>query len=469
MPHPRTFLKNTSGNIAISFALSLIGLTLAAGSAIDFARWQDAQSELQSVVDAAALAAGAAATTSNATLEKIALDYIGANTAKLSLAESYKPKFSIDKDSERVTVSMDGVVDMAFMSLGGIHTMNVTATSTVQPRRIPLVEAVLVLDTTYSMVGSKISTLKTAAKNLATSILSNSKAKLGIVPFASYVNVGVSRRDEAWANVPKDSSSTSESCSNTYPNKKNCTTTSYPSTCTSTRDGITTTTSCTKSTTTCESNGDPVKVCKMVTSTSKFNGCFGSRAEAYRAVIDQTENKYPGMMNTSCAKEILDLTSKVKDATSKIDSLTVDGETYLPGGILWGWNMLTPDAPLSTALSLPELTAKGGRKVMVIMTDGANTLAPSNKNAGGHGSWTSGTYEGKRYADTLTAELCKNVKKDSIDVYTVLFDVQDKDVEKLLRDCATVPAKSYVAKDASELIAAFDAIAKQLAQTRIVK
>ena len=42
-------------------------------------------------------------------------------------------------------------------------------------------------------------------------------------------------------------------------------------------------------------------------------------------------------------------------------------------------------------------------------------------------------------------------------------------IETLLRNCATDPSKSYVANNASELIAAFDSIAKQLAQLRIVK
>jgi hypothetical protein len=102
------------------------------------------------------------------------------------------------------------------------------------------------------------------------------------------------------------------------------------------------------------------------------------------------------------------------------------------------------------------------------MTDGTNTLAPVSADAGPHGSAKTGAYKGTKYPDLLSAELCANVKTDEIDVYTVLFDVDDEKIQKLLQDCASSKAKSYVAKDAEELIAAFDAIARQLAQIRVV-
>ena len=462
------FLGNSAGGVAVTFALSSLGLALTAGCATDYIRWQHAQTELQVLVDTAALAAGASEQTSAATLKTIAANYIEANKAGVGIEETDTPVFEVDEAKKRVSVTVRGRMKTAFMSLAGISSMELYAASTVQQRRMPPIEAVLVLDTTYSMVGTKITTLKTAAKNLTKSILANKKARVGIVPFASYVNVGVSRRDEPWADVPADSSKTYESCSTTYPNRTGCVTTSSTSTCSSTRDGITTTYSCTKSTTTCASNGEPVKSCKVVTATTKFYGCVGSREEKHRPVVSNPKSEYPGMMNTSCAKEILELTSDQGAVDAKIDSLTVDGETYLPGGITWGWNMLTDEAPLTSALPMADLKGKGGKKVLVIMTDGTNTLAPVNRNAGPHGSANSGTYKGTKYPDQLSAELCANVKNNEIDVYTVLFEVEDEAIKQLLQDCASSKSKSYVAKDAEELIAAFNAIAKQLAQIRVV-
>jgi Flp pilus assembly protein TadG len=463
------YLRSQTGSVATTFAVSALGLILAVGCAIDYQRWSRAQTELQSVVDAAALAAAASPKSDSADLKAIALEYIGSNGQLAEIKDLQEPEFSYDSDQGRLTVAMNGKVDMAFMSLAGIFDMDVYARSQVQQPTIPPVEAVLVLDTTYSMVGSKIDTLKTAAGNLVTSILANDEARVGIVPFASYVNVGVSRRNEPWANVPADSTTQTESCSTSYPNAKNCTTTKTTTSCTSTKDGVTITSSCTKSSTTCESWGDPVKTCKPATSTTKFYGCFGSRAEAYRPVISSIDQQYPGMMNTTCAAEILELTDNESSVGKMIKNLSVNGETYLPGGITWGWNMLTPEAPLTSALSVVDLQKKGGKKVMVLMTDGANTLAPTNANAGSHSAIASSKYKNTTYTNDLTAKLCENVKADGIEVYTVLFDVKDATIETLLRNCASEPAKSYVASDSAELIAAFDDIAKQLAQLRIVQ
>ena len=466
----RQFSKCATGSIAVSFALSLVGIVVSAGFAIDYVRWQKAQTELQVIVDSAALSAAASSETKTDNLKKIAASYVAANSVQISSQHVQTTAFDHDPVAQTIFVTLQGDMQTSLMGLVGITEMVTSASSTVKIGKTPPVEAVLVLDTTYSMVGSKMASLKDAAKNLVKTILKNPQARVGIVPFANYVNVGVSRRNDPGFNVPKDSSTKGESCSTTYPNAKNCKTKSTPSTCTSTKDGVTTTSSCNKTTTTCESMGQPVKTCKPSTSTSKFNGCVGSRSEKYRGVLSSiTNNPYPGMMNTTCANEILDLTSKVGSAVSAVEALTVNGETYLPVGVTWGWNMLTPDEPLTSALSNTALQAKGGKKVLILMTDGSSTLAPTSVNASGHGAMTSGPYKNQPYANTLTAELCKNIKADKIDVYTVLYDVEDAAVEKVLRDCASGLSKSFVAKSSSELVAAFESIAKQLGKLKIVE
>ncbi|MGA7268828.1 MAG: vWA domain-containing protein, partial [Aestuariivirga sp.] len=211
------YRRSTAGNVAITFALSALGLILAGGCAIDYVRWARAQTDLQGVIDAAALAAAASPQTESDDLKAIAAEYIDQNGPLLEVIKLEDPEFSYDSNTGRLSISLNGRVDMAFMSLAGVPEMAVFAESVVQQPSIPPVEAVLVLDTTYSMVGSKIDTLKTAAGNLTTSILANDEARVGIVPFASYVNVGISRRNEPWANVPADSTTATESCSTTYP------------------------------------------------------------------------------------------------------------------------------------------------------------------------------------------------------------------------------------------------------------
>ena len=79
-------------------------------------------------------------------------------------------------------------------------------------------DVVLVLDSTGSMQGQKLDTLKRAARDLITHIYdqdgAREKVKFGIVPFAEYVNVGLSNRNEPWIDVPSDYSETNESLHN---------------------------------------------------------------------------------------------------------------------------------------------------------------------------------------------------------------------------------------------------------------
>ncbi len=464
----RLFSRNNVGGVAVTFALSITGLLIAVGCALDYVRWQRAQTELQTIADAAALSAGASPETDTKKLEKIAANFVDSNKMNVTSQNINAPAFNYDADAQTVSVTLTGELPTSLMALAGIMEMETEASATVKLRGTPPIEAVLVLDTTDSMAGSKIDALEDAAKDLVKTVLKNPQARVGIVPFGSYVNVGVSRRDEPGLDVPDDYSTTGPSCSTTYPDAKNCKKNTTTSTCSSTKDGVTTTYSCKKTTTTCDSLGDPVKTCKTVTTQHKFNGCVGSRAEEYRPVLNLIDNTYPGMMDITCADEILDLTDKVGPAVSTIETLSVNGSTYLPAGITWGWNMLTPDAPLTSALPLADLQAKDGKKVLIIMTDGANTLAPTSVNASGHGSDKSGPYKDKPYANTLTTQLCENVKADNIDIYTVLYEVEDEAVEKMLADCASAASKSFVAKGSDELIAAFESIAKQLAMVRIV-
>jgi hypothetical protein len=62
----------------------------------------------------------------------------------------------------------------------------------------------------------------------------------------------------------------------------------------------------------------------------------------------------------------------------------------------------------------------------------------------------------------LTAEICVNIKKDEITIYTVAFDVSDPDVKSILEDCATSSSHYFDAANADELSGAFASIGLSL-------
>src|SRR5690606_26047171 len=94
---------------------------------------------------------------------------------------------------------------------------------------------------------------------------------------------------------------------------------------------------------------------------------------------------------------------------SAIKTLKAEGATYIPAGLAWGWNLLSPGAPFTEGAAYDPANRKP-RKALVLMTDGANTLEP--KADGSHGSKTPSPL-----ADKYTAELCENIKKQKIEVY----------------------------------------------------
>ena len=288
-------------------------------------------------------------------------------------------------------------------------------------------EIAMVLDTTGSMSGRKIDTLKTAARNLIQDTLkaNNGKAeplvKIGIVPFAQYVNVGVSRRNESWIDVPADYRTSVRVC--TGKNKK--------------------------------------KKCTIGYTDHKFYGCAGSRNYPYN-VRDEgySFGRVPGLMDVTCANEITDLTTNQGRLISAVETLKAQGWTYIGSGLAWGWRMLSPDAPLIQGVPYADMDKTSTRKFVILMTDGENTRAPSYPE---HESTSNSL------ANKLTTELCENVKASKIQIFTVAFEVNDTRTLGMLESCATEPGYAFDARSSSELLASFSTISKKLSQLRIAE
>ena len=136
------------------------------------------------------------------------------------------------------------------------------------------------------------------------------------------------------------------------------------------------------------------------------------------------------------------------------------GETYIPAGILWGWNMLNANDPLSVAKTNAQMAALKGTKSLVLMTDGDNTLSPTYPKHNGNDV---------ALANSKTAQLCENIKADGISVYTVGFKVNTPSSVAMLQACASSPAQAYNAENNAALAAAFGDIATTLAAVRMAK
>lgn len=144
--------------------------------------------------------------------------------------------------------------------------------------------------------------------------------------------------------------------------------------------------------------------------------------------------------------------------------------TYIPSGLIWGFNLLSPGEPFAGAEGFDAANAKP-RKVAVLMTDGENTLR-INHGDGRHVRFSgSATQQANQLAATNqdSLSICENMKAREIEVFTVAFMVTDSDARRLMERCATDPSHYFNATDANELFTAFSDIARSLRVVRLTR
>lgn len=186
---------------------------------------------------------------------------------------------------------------------------------------------------------------------------------------------------------------------------------------------------------------------------------------------------YTAGPNMSCPTPILPLTNSYSVISDAIDELSEwqQGGTQAAPGAVWGWRTLSPGEPFTEGLPYGEAT-----KVMVIMTDGVNYVAPSENDAllsqySAYGYLRWGRYptedhiEASAYIDERTLEVCRNAKAEGIVVYTVTFGLHDRDSINLWDDCATEETMAYHVDSADELVNAYSAIANQIGDLRLTR
>jgi Flp pilus assembly protein TadG len=449
--------ESERGGTAVMFGIMALPITLAIGLGIDYATMSADRAQVQNISDRAALAAANVLDATNAQI--IAAVNASINEAKVAAKINTIDKVTVTfPGKDRINVQIDAYTPTSLLNIVSDRYAYTVTTETFRGVSGSL-EVVFALDTTGSMQGEKLATLKVATKDLVSTLVEDtqSKVKFGIVPFAQYVLVGWSRRNEPWLDVEPDSTTTNRVCKTQQPviKKYDCVTlqrTVYA-------DGVPSV----QSYQSCKQElGPPQEICTNVTTKQIWYGCVGSRNAPLNVSADNTTTKYPGLMNVTCGpKGITPLTDKVSTIRSEIDALSASGETYLPAGLMWGLNMLTPKAPASTAAAFdPDNRNTYPHKTLVLMTDGENTKSPTFPKHDG---------SDKALANKYTIDLCNNIKAKNIEIYTVAFQVTDTVTKAMLEGCATSTKHYFNATDSASLIAAFSKIADTLKQVRLAR
>ena len=442
--HTATSYKNdTRGNVAVMFAICaflLIGLLAAA---IDLSNGFSAKQRLQDTTDAIALlAAKDKSLDTPAKLEAAAqalydATYPGQTGVRIEIED-------IVRDGDKVTVVSKNNIDTYFSGVFNRSDMDVGVSSTAIFASRAM-DVSLVLDTTYSMnANNKIGSLKSAANGLLGTFedLNNDNLRVAIVPFSEYINVGTSRRNAKWLDVPADK----QVCKmkRDVTSRTNCR--RIQRTCSN--DGVSYDCSYNK----CDKTyGPEYESCSV----ASWKGCVGSRIAGYDERVAYKGRKIPGLTNVNCATELQPLSSSMTKAKATVSGLKARHETYIPAGILWGWRTLDESVPLSSNGAGVKLDRE---KVMIVMTDGENQRSKS------------GTYHNGRSinaANSKTDALCTAAKRDGVTIYTIAYDVNDTTTKSMLTRCASDGSKFFDAGSASELNTAFQSIGDALNELRI--
>lgn len=485
----KLFAADERGAFAVVFGLMAIVLIALGGAAVDYTLWQNAQTSALISADRGALAGAISNAKDLPTIRSVVT---GAATQASMFTTLAVKDVTYDRAADQIGVTVEGTYSTLFVTLVGVHTMPVRATAVSERAQPGELEIALVLDNTFSMSEAdssgvtKLQALKTAARNLVDILWEQDTAQtveIALVPYADYVNVGVANRGRSWLDVPADySTSTPRACYQTPDYQEyNCVTTYGPYyDCSTYKDGVRIPAQCRTSSRTCDRRPvTPTTVCPAPT-VRKYSwyGCVYSRNTGTLRLNDSlpaSPYKGPVTESQTCLNPIVPLTKDRDLVRTNLQKMIVNigsyrPATYIPAGVVWGINVLSPTAPFTEADAY-DASKLRPRKALVLMTDGDNTLQ-FRASDGQHVAFSSTepartTQKAKADADTLT--LCNYAKMQGIEVFTVGFGALLPTSDALLKGCASDEEHYFSAADADELKAAFEQIGKALRFVRLVE
>jgi Flp pilus assembly protein TadG len=488
----RAFAAAHGGNVAMIYALSMIPILAATGSAIDLSRGMVVKMRLGEALDSAALAVGGTLGLTQSQMTTKAQQFLTANYPGNALGQI--SNLSVSSSGQVVTVSATATVQTAFMGLFGVNYLTVSESAEVT-RDSKGLEVALVLDNTGSMAQSgKLSALKSAANTLIDTVWAGQTtpayAKGAIVPFSFTVRVDTTTFvNNHWVDTTGLSSMAKVNFSNSKYAFAIWATMSNQSWggCLEARpNGY-------EELDTAPTTGTPDTLWVPFfqpdePDSSSFSGynhnylSDGSTSTSADTRLKRYQ-KYAGQNNsgpnTGCNMlQIQPLTNNSTTLKTAINAMIATGNTDVNLGVGWGWRTLSPTPPYTEGSPYGD---PYWNKAMVVLTDGTNTEPTTStfhqsdytafnylvrNNLLGSGA-THNTANAEAELDRRTALVCENAKAAGIRVYTILLMENSSRAVNLMRACATSPDLYFNSPSASELQGVFNAIATDLSNLRV--
>lgn len=523
----RDLAQNERGSIGVMFGAIVVVVVMFIGASVDLGKAFMARDGIQDALDSAALAAGREIEigAEKADAETKAREVFAANLPA-GLQDAELTMVEIDQDSGQVILRAATTLQTSFVRIAGINELDIDAEAMVNTSGGSF-EVALVLDGSGSMKGVHIEALKSASHALVAAMFGDKSVsnniKMGIVPFTALVNVGADNRNADWIDSDGDSSVHYENmsepvsrfalldrmrnvswagCVEVRPGDHGITDSPadasdpdslfVPSFAPDEPDNVNAGSSRYYNNYIADDGGTCTSDPPVCVRQDWRGRCIQYRTATLDPAVAQSRVcKYDNVAvneaqsggtivgpNHMCdGQPITGLTNDRATIDGAIDALTAYGGTNIAEGVMWGWRLLSPEAPFDEGRprNFPNNT-----KIMVVMSDGANQLIGlNNHNNSYYSAWGFGstkrlnpnsqtTQSLSNSMDEKTNHACQNTKKDGIVVYSIAYNMNNHpSTRALLKRCASHPDKFFEAGSEADLIKAFEAIGLDLNSLRI--
>ena len=404
--------------------IAILPLLGAVGAAVDYTQASATRTAFQTALDSTALMLSkTAATQTPADLQTAATNDFNAlftrtNAKNVTVTANYSTT-----SGSQLVLNGSATVDTNFLSVLGIDTIHIAASTTSTWGNTRL-RVALVLDNTGSMASSgKITALKTASQNLLTQLKSAAVTAddvyVSVIPFGKDVNVDPSNVNASWLRWDLWEEVNGKCSDTSYHSKTNC-----------------------------------LSHSKVWTHAahSTSNGCVTDRDQNF----DTTNGApvagatlYPTEQYSSCAVSLIGLSNNWTTLSSKIDAMQPNGNTNQAIGLQMGWQSLTA-APFSVPALDPDYKYN---QVIILLSDGLNT----------EDRW----YTTASSIDTRQQKACDNIKAAGITIYTVQVNTGSDPTSTLLKNCASDTSKFFLLTSSAEIVTTFGQIGTALSNLRL--
>ena len=413
----RRLKKDLSGHVAVILAIVFIPLAMVAGFAIDFQLVTTKKTKAQFSLDAAVIAGSRMLQTNMSEAEvKLGVQnyFVSAMESNEGFLVCDPLEVAInDQDISAATLCSQATT---LSAIAGVNEMKFSVNSA-SKYGTGMVDVAFVFDVSGSMQGSRMASLKDAAKIAVEQLLPENPPegheddiRLAAVSYNNSLNAG-GFFEAATGQSPNQTYTYYSSYYHGYVDVD------YTTTCVFQRTG-----------------------------SEKFTDAAPGE-DQYMTPASYWDR------NDCRDAEPVPLTNDRGTLTTYIDSLDPNGGTAGHLGVAWGWYMLSPEWTDELPSPPRDYDQPDTVKAMILMTDGSFNATINN-------SQGSSTWQAK--------QLCDNIKDKGVIIYAVAFQAPSSG-EETLNYCASGPEFFFDPQSSEELTQSYQAIATSISDLRLTQ